>query len=145
MSSFYFVNYVTSRYFLILPLFCSLQGFLSFPGIPPEKSKQQQLVVWCTCTYVLHLLGLSCILSLYVVCKNQAVYRLFNNNASSGLSPLVVELLHDLERRKEWDTAFEVIDAVETHKHYRVVYWWVNSSTAASVACPWPKWMPKCY
>ncbi|XP_064385643.1 START domain-containing protein 10-like [Halichondria panicea] len=49
-----------------------IKGFLSFPGIPPDK---------------------------------------------------IVELLHDLERRKEWDTAFSSIDLVETHKHYRVVYW----------------------
>ena len=42
---------------------------------------------------------------------------------SSNIS--VVDIIHDLESRKKWDKLFPVIDVLETHKHYRVVYWYV--------------------
>ena len=41
----------------------------------------------------------------------------------------VFEMIHNLEIRKEWDKQFPVIDVIETHKHYRVVYWWTVAST----------------
>jgi len=35
----------------------------------------------------------------------------------------VLEMIYDLDKRKEWDRQFPVIEVVEEHKHYRVVYW----------------------
>lgn len=37
--------------------------------------------------------------------------------------PLVLEMITDLEVRKKWDTQFPIIDVIEEHKHYKVVYW----------------------
>ncbi|CAI8029004.1 START domain-containing protein 10 [Geodia barretti] len=41
-----------------------------------------------------------------------------------GIPPNVVaDLIHNSERRKEWDTFFDVIEVVEEHKNFRVMYW----------------------
>ena len=37
----------------------------------------------------------------------------------------VLEMITDLEVRKRWDTQFPVIEVLEEHKHYKVVYWLV--------------------
>lgn len=44
-----------------------------------------------------------------------------------GIPPeKVVEMIHNLDVRKEWDKQFPVIEVLEHHKHYRVVYWLVK-------------------
>ncbi len=36
---------------------------------------------------------------------------------------LVAAIIHDVESRNKWDKLFPVIEVLETHEHYRVVYW----------------------
>ena len=36
---------------------------------------------------------------------------------------IVVDIIHDAESRSKWDKLFTVIDVLETHKHYRIIYW----------------------
>ena len=38
-------------------------------------------------------------------------------------SHTVADLIHNAERRIEWDSFFDIIEVVEEHKNFRVVYW----------------------
>lgn len=41
----------------------------------------------------------------------------------------VSDLIHNVERRKEWDKQFTTIEVVEEHKNFRVMYWLVTHSS----------------
>ena len=53
------------------------------------------------------------------------MYRCMYIISSSLCYPLVVEIFHDLEKRKTWDHLFHEIEVIEEHKNFRVVYWYL--------------------
>ena len=38
---------------------------------------------------------------------------------------VVVDMILDVKRRKEWDSVFNQIDILEETDDYKIVYWWV--------------------
>ena len=36
----------------------------------------------------------------------------------------VLEMVTNLEVRKRWDVQFPIIEVLEDHKHYKVLYWY---------------------
>lgn len=46
----------------------------------------------------------------------------------------VADITHDVEARQHWDKHFPVVEVLETHKHYRVVYWY-GCSLAVHAYC----------
>ena len=79
-------------YMVELPF--TFQGFLHFPGIPPNVGK------------------------IYNGKRHPCSLPPFPAHAVS-------DLIHNTERRVEWDSFFSIIEILEEHKNFRVVYWYI--------------------
>lgn len=68
-------------------------------------------------------------LYIHVVLEMLGTYTSFVVKRVSSLPPSpcsppsVSDLIHNTDRRKEWDKQFTTIEVVEEHKNFRVMYW----------------------